>query len=206
MKSGAYAEGVRGVVLPTVTYPSHTTLITGVWPSKHGIWNNVAFDPFGINPEGRYWYTQDIRVQTQWDAAASAHLTVGSVSWPVSVGARSVQYLIPEVWRAVTPDDLKLLRTLPTPGLLSEFEPVLGPYVSNIDAGTAGDWSRTRYAEPIIREKHVRLKTSMPHSQSISNWVSRRAMRSPVRWFAASIPAALTAARRLIPKCALRFS
>ena len=65
MKSGAYAEGVRGVVLPTVTYPSHTTLITGVWPSKHGIWNNVAFDPFGINPEGRYWYTQDIRVQTR---------------------------------------------------------------------------------------------------------------------------------------------
>ena len=33
---GAYATGVRNV-LPTVTYPNHTTLITGVWPSRHGI-------------------------------------------------------------------------------------------------------------------------------------------------------------------------
>ena len=37
MKEGAYAEGVTGVV-PTVTYPSHTTLVTGVWPATHGIW------------------------------------------------------------------------------------------------------------------------------------------------------------------------
>ena len=29
---GAFAEGVQGVI-PTVTYPSHTTLISGVWPS-----------------------------------------------------------------------------------------------------------------------------------------------------------------------------
>src|SRR6202030_3769236 len=29
MKDGAYAPGVRGV-LPTVTYPSHTTILTGV--------------------------------------------------------------------------------------------------------------------------------------------------------------------------------
>ena len=36
LKEGAYAEGVEGVV-PTVTYPSHTTLVTGVWPAKHGI-------------------------------------------------------------------------------------------------------------------------------------------------------------------------
>lgn len=31
LKEGAYAEGVMGVI-PTVTYPSHTTLVTGVLP------------------------------------------------------------------------------------------------------------------------------------------------------------------------------
>src|SRR5580704_1638767 len=36
LKEGTYADGVQGVV-PTVTYPSHTTLMTGVWPAKHGI-------------------------------------------------------------------------------------------------------------------------------------------------------------------------
>src|SRR5271154_1350615 len=44
MTEGTYAEGVQGVV-PTVTYPSHTTLVTGVWPAKHGIYANTTFDP-----------------------------------------------------------------------------------------------------------------------------------------------------------------
>ena len=46
MTDGTYATGVRNV-LPTVTYPDHTTLITGVWPNVHGIGNNVKFDPLG---------------------------------------------------------------------------------------------------------------------------------------------------------------
>jgi predicted AlkP superfamily pyrophosphatase or phosphodiesterase len=44
VEEGAYADGVIGS-LPTVTYPNHTTLITGVWPSEHGILNNQLFDP-----------------------------------------------------------------------------------------------------------------------------------------------------------------
>src|SRR5580704_4979222 len=48
MTEGAYADGVTGVV-PTVTYPSHTTLMTGVWPSKHGILANTSFDPLQKN-------------------------------------------------------------------------------------------------------------------------------------------------------------
>ena len=51
LKEGAFAEGVLGVV-PTVTYPSHTTLVTGVWPARHGILNNVAFDPLRKNEAG----------------------------------------------------------------------------------------------------------------------------------------------------------
>ena len=42
MRDGAYAEGVTGV-WPTVTYPSHTTLLTGVSPAEHGILNNHEF-------------------------------------------------------------------------------------------------------------------------------------------------------------------
>ena len=44
VNNGATASGVRGV-LPTLTYPSHTTLITGVSPAIHGISNNTTFDP-----------------------------------------------------------------------------------------------------------------------------------------------------------------
>src|SRR5262245_16359639 len=34
--NGAYAEGVEGVY-PSVTYPSHTTMVTGVRPATHDI-------------------------------------------------------------------------------------------------------------------------------------------------------------------------
>src|ERR1700685_1630616 len=51
LKQGTYADGVQGVV-PTVTYPSHTTLMTGVWPAKHGIYANTTFDPLQKNFQG----------------------------------------------------------------------------------------------------------------------------------------------------------
>ena len=43
-RDGVYADGVVGVT-PTVTYPSHTTMITGVVPAVHGIYNNRILDP-----------------------------------------------------------------------------------------------------------------------------------------------------------------
>jgi predicted AlkP superfamily pyrophosphatase or phosphodiesterase len=158
LSEGSHAESVRSV-LPTVTYPAHTTLLTGVWPSKHGIVQNVALDPLDKNLAGWYWYSEDIRVPTLWEVAARAGYAVGSVSWPVSVGERRVHYLIPEYWRAFTPDDLKVIRALSTPGLLDELQPQLGPYIFDLDNAIPGDWSRTRYAEAIIRKKHARFVT-----------------------------------------------
>ena len=105
---GVYASGVRNA-LPTVTYPNHTTLITGVWPARHGIANNPVFDPLQKNMGGWYWYSQDIKVRTLWDAVHDGGGKTASVSWPVSVGAKSIDYNVPEMWRADTPDDHKLV-------------------------------------------------------------------------------------------------
>ena len=158
LKRGAHASGVRGV-LPTVTYPSHTTMLTGVAPAKHGILNNTTFDPLGTNLDGWYWYSEDIRVPTLWDAAARAGYKVGSVSWPVSAGTAGISVLIPEYWRSMQPDDLKLQRLLSTPGLLSEFEKKLGPYKTDLRDAVPADWARTRYAAEIIRARHARFIT-----------------------------------------------
>jgi predicted AlkP superfamily pyrophosphatase or phosphodiesterase len=105
-----------------VPYPSHTTLINGVWPAVHGILANTTFDPRRENQGGWYWYAEDIRVATLWDAARQAGMTTASIQWPVSVGAR-VTWNIPEIWRANAPDDAKLIRAVSTPGLLAELEP-----------------------------------------------------------------------------------
>src|SRR5437879_4144539 len=139
LQEGAHATGVRGV-LPTVTYPSHTTLLTGVWPAKHGIYSNLTFDPLGKNLNGWYWYSQDIAATTLWEAAAKGGLKVGSVSWPVSVGAPGVDYNIPEYWRAPkSADDLKLLRVIGTTGLVDEIATEAGPYIVDLDEALPGD-------------------------------------------------------------------
>jgi predicted AlkP superfamily pyrophosphatase or phosphodiesterase len=151
LKEGAYAEGVVGV-LPTVTYPSHTTLMTGVWPAKHGIWSNTTFDPLQKNYQGWYWYAEDIRVPTLWDRAAEAGRTTASVQWPVTVGAR-ITWNIPEVWRAGTPEDAKLIRALSTRGLLEEAAAEIGPYRGGDDASPEGDEVRGRYAVWILEKK-----------------------------------------------------
>src|ERR1700744_2266769 len=44
MRDGPFASGVPGV-WPTITYPSHTTMVTGVSPAEHGILSNTQFDP-----------------------------------------------------------------------------------------------------------------------------------------------------------------
>jgi predicted AlkP superfamily pyrophosphatase or phosphodiesterase len=157
IKEGTYADGMQGVV-PTVTYPSHTTLITGVWPAKHGILANATFDPLRKNAEGWYWYSEDIKVPTLWDAAAKAGRTTASVQWPVSVGAH-VNWVIPEVWRASTPEDAKLLRAVSTPGLLAEAEQQLGPYAGGVAATADADKTRGRFAQWILEKKHPSLLT-----------------------------------------------
>lgn len=157
LKEGTYAEGVEGVV-PTVTYPSHTTLVTGVSPAKHGIFANTTFDPLQQNGQGWYWYAEDTRVPTLWDIAAQAGRVTASVQWPVTVGAH-ITCNIPEFWRASTPDDAKLLRAVSTRGLLEEAQAELGEYRGGIDTTVQGDESRGRYTQWILEKKHPALLT-----------------------------------------------
>jgi predicted AlkP superfamily pyrophosphatase or phosphodiesterase len=121
-QEGAYAQGVVGV-LPSVTYPSHTTLITGVAPAVHGIFGNEIFDPEGRANSAWYWYARDIRVPTLTDAARASGLSTAVVFWPVSVGMK-VDALVPEFWRPGSnhPSDISLIKALSTPDLVDEME------------------------------------------------------------------------------------
>lgn len=157
MRDGMYADGVRGV-LPTLTYPSHTTLMSGASPARHGIYDNTTFDPLARNERGWYWYAEDIKVPTLWDAAAAAHLKTASVYWPVSVGA-NITYNLPQIWRTGEPDDLKLQRALTTPGLEQELSAELGPYPGGMEETVAEDETRARFAIRLLQKKHPALMT-----------------------------------------------
>lgn len=119
-REGAHARAVRGV-FPSVTYPSHTTVVTGALPARHGVFYNTPFEPRGQT--GRwYWNEEAIRVPTLWDAVRAAGRTTASVGWPVTVGA-PIDWNVPEVW-ALEPgtDRIAPMREATTPGLWNELE------------------------------------------------------------------------------------
>jgi predicted AlkP superfamily pyrophosphatase or phosphodiesterase len=157
LAKGTYADGVVGI-WPTITYPSHTTLITGVWPAEHGILNNQVFDPEQKFRGAWNWYAAAIRVPTLWQVAHHAGLRTASVGWPVSAGATDVDYLIPEYWRSASPsdsanpDDQLLMAALARPDtLLQQLKSTAGPYMNGNDTSIAGDEMKTRYTLEILR-------------------------------------------------------
>lgn len=82
------AARVRGV-MPTVTYPSHTTMVTGVPPRIHGVVANKPLDRLGKNLDGWYWYAEDIAVPTLYQAVEAQHRTAALIVWPVTVAAHA---------------------------------------------------------------------------------------------------------------------
>lgn len=158
LKEGAFASAVTGVT-PTVTYPSHTTLVTGVSPAKHGIYANTPFDPFNKNQGGWYWYAEDICVPTLWDACAAAGLKTASVDWPVTVSAK-IDFNIVQMWRAATPDDRKLIRALSTPGLLTEAERAIGNYPEGYDYTVEADKRRAAFNVYLLETKRPAFLTT----------------------------------------------
>lgn len=123
VEQGAYSTNVINVS-PTVTYPNHTSIVTGVAPAEHGIKTNTVFDPEGHERGAWNWYGSQIRVPTLWDAAKAGGLTTASVLWPVSVAHRAIDYNMPEYWRTKNrASDSHLLYAVSTPrGLLEKVE------------------------------------------------------------------------------------
>ncbi len=151
---GLAASGVSAAVtgvLPTITYPSHATLLTGAAPRRHGIASNLSFDPFRRNNDGWYWYASDFKAQTLWQASVAAGQKVVNVHWPISVGLSGLAANLPQIWRTGTADDDKLLTALATPGLPASLMAEAGAYPPGIDESIAADEARASHAIALMR-------------------------------------------------------
>ncbi|MEI9959778.1 MAG: ectonucleotide pyrophosphatase/phosphodiesterase [Limisphaerales bacterium] len=108
------AEGVRAERLipafPSVTFPNHYTIVTGLWPEHHGIVGNNFYDPaFKTNYNAfnssslasRWWGGEPI-----WVTAIKQGRTADCMFWPGS-GAE-IQGIRPTQWK---PFDKKLETT-----------------------------------------------------------------------------------------------
>ncbi len=145
---GASSDGALSV-FPSVTYPSHTSMATGVFPGVHGITSNRTFDPLEDDLGGWRWYAEDIKRDPIWKVAEGAGYHVALVEWPVSVGAR-VTWLVPEYWRARNDNDRKILRAMSTPGLLESVAAEHPDFWSRYSPGDLKDDALTDIATHIL--------------------------------------------------------
>jgi predicted AlkP superfamily pyrophosphatase or phosphodiesterase len=150
---GAYAEEVVNVS-PSLTYPNHTTLVTGVTPAEHGIGNNPVFDPFGKEHGDWYSYYTEIKAPTLWHAAHEAGLVTASLCWPVTTHAPDIDYNIPEFGRNGTERNHYLMEAVSQPsGYLEQIEKSIGPYYLEADVAR-NDARIEKAARIIIASKH----------------------------------------------------
>jgi Type I phosphodiesterase / nucleotide pyrophosphatase len=151
MREGQFSRGVIGVV-PTVTWPSHTTLITGVDPVVHGILGNQRPKSEGGD---YYWSESLIRTPTLLRAAHAAGLKTATITWPVTVDA-PVDWNLPEYFkrRRGGSMDLRSIESKEKPaGLVQE--------ISAAHPSFAQEWmddrTRTLAAIYLLQSKHPDL-------------------------------------------------
>lgn len=161
IKEGASAPGMI-TTFPSVTWPAHTSLITGVEPGRHGVIGNSVWDAkrdraltYIGDPE--LTKQQSIRVPTLYDAAAKAGLTCGSVIWPCCNGADTLRWVIPD---SNKPD---LHARYTTAGFVEELKQAeidisqLGTWGWNKQYSTPRDVLYTRVANYLLEKHHVHL-------------------------------------------------
>jgi len=106
-RDGVEAESGE-TVFPSVTHPSHTTLVTGVRPLRHGVINNrytnrVTGERFHITNLDR---TASVKAPTIFDAARRAGLPTASFFWPETRNDPSIDFNVPEVFTPESKADI----------------------------------------------------------------------------------------------------
>jgi len=196
-REGAHARGVRSVH-PSVTYPSHTTMVTGALPARHGIFYNSPFEPGGQT--GRwYWEVEHLTTPALWDAVRQAGGTSAAFSWPVTVGA-DIDWNLPEIWPLDDSDRTEELRRYSTPaGFLAELEAgAVGPlddtfrgaWLSRADRMAAMAAYTLRTRRPTLTLVHFTTTDSQQHSYGREHHLVERAVQAVDRGIARLVESA----------------
>jgi arylsulfatase A-like enzyme len=149
---GAHARAAEPV-FPTVTYPNHASIVTGVRPMRHGIASNNMVDANGVR--GR-WYEDAaaLRELPLWEWVRARGLSTAAVAWPVTVGA-PIDLLLPERDYYARRTPLALLQQAVTPGFFERtgVEPTADIF------GDVAKWDDflTRTAAALIRRARPNL-------------------------------------------------
>jgi predicted AlkP superfamily pyrophosphatase or phosphodiesterase len=96
--NGATAKGMQPVN-PSVTWPNHTSLVTGVTPAKHGVlFNGILVRDPGVPPRVEPWRDKKemVRAPTLYDAVHDKGMTTAQVDWVAILNATGITWEFPE--------------------------------------------------------------------------------------------------------------
>lgn len=160
---------------PTVTWPNHTTLVTGVPPAVHGVLANNLVDRLSGEPvkligDSVFDQQQIVHVPTIYDAAHAAGLSTAAVSWPATRNAPTLDWTLPDVYAQANFDRYA------TSNWLAELReagvPVdrRGEWVDADETMARCDWLSTRAAvhaiehhQPSLLLLHLLVADSVQH-------------------------------------------
>lgn len=186
-REGAYARRMH-CSFPTVTWPNHTTLVTGVTPGRHGVIGNNYFDratqksvPF--IPDPLFDKDQIVKVPTVYDVVHDGGLKTAGVCWPASRNARTLDWTVPDIF------EQDLFEKYSTPSLLAELREKGIPYQKQMEwckAGNAGkpqrDWMYASIASHIIKTHKPNLL--LLHLMSVDAFEHSSGRQSPEAYWA----------------------
>lgn len=164
-EGGSFAKDGMKSVFPTFTYPCHQSMITGVSPAVHGIFNNGIFDPAGEHLGAWHWFAGK-KAKTLWEAAKEHGYTSASVAFPTSVGAKG-DFIAPEFWWDGSELDSLLIDAVSKPqGMIHEMEEEIGRYAGGLDLTEDGDRQRFRAAMWVLDHKIAETLPETPFFMS----------------------------------------
>jgi predicted AlkP superfamily pyrophosphatase or phosphodiesterase len=184
--AGAVAEASE-TVFPSVTHPSHTTLVTGVTPRRHGVVDNNVIE----RRTGRKFHItnlprrESVKVPTLFDAVKQAGLGSAAFFWPETKDDPAIDANVAEVFR----EDGSADPTAVTPGLLDDLRRAGVPidtYYSFYDdafAQGAGDIALTQAAayvfarrKPALTALHILVTDKVQHEFGPAHYLARAAL------------------------------
>jgi predicted AlkP superfamily pyrophosphatase or phosphodiesterase len=112
---GVVAKGMK-VSNPAVTWPNHTTLVTGVAPAKHSLLYNglmVPNEKGGLSRESERSKSELVAVPTVYDFLHDKGYSTAAINWPASQKAAGLDFCLPDLHKPLpftTPQLVKELR------------------------------------------------------------------------------------------------
>lgn len=184
---GLAARGARArrlsAVFPTVTWPCHTSIVTGVAPARHGVLGNMTFDRVAGAPVEHFGdrTAAPVLAEALWDRLHARGARTASVCWPKTRGALAIPDNIPEFY------EQELFEAYASRPLWTELArrglPVerYGAWSASHPLGPMQDWLTLEAACHVLAERPPRLL--LLHFLTLDSFQHDHGVDSPeARW------------------------